>query len=138
LNRDLIEELQLSEGLIDRVTAIEEQELERRERLYRENRPAPVIRDRTVILIDDGLATGASMMAGVRALRPQNPRRIIVAVPVAAPETCQQFRAEADEVICPSTPEPFGAVGAWYDDFSQTTDDEVRKLLERAVRERAS
>jgi putative phosphoribosyl transferase len=138
LNRELIEELQLSEGLIDRVTAIEEQELERREHLYRRNRPPLVVRDRTVILIDDGLATGASMMAGVRALRPQNPRRIIVAVPVAASETCQEFRAQANEVICPATPEPFGAVGAWYDDFSQTTDDEVRKLLDLAARERAS
>jgi putative phosphoribosyl transferase len=138
LNRELIEELQLSEGLIDRITAIEEQELERREHLYRENRPPLVVRARAVILIDDGLATGASMMAGVRALRPQNPQRIIVAVPVAAPETCQEFRAEADEVICPSTPEPFGAVGAWYEDFSQTTDDEVRKLLEQAARERSS
>jgi putative phosphoribosyl transferase len=138
LNRELIAELQLSDDLIDRVTAFEEQELERRERLYRENRPPPVVRDRTVILIDDGLATGASMMAGVRALRPQNPRRIIVAVPVAALETCNEFRARADEVICPSTPEPFGAVGAWYDDFSQTTDDEVRKLLEQAAREHAS
>jgi putative phosphoribosyl transferase len=138
LNRELIEELQLSEGLIDRITAIEEQELERRERLYRENRPPLVVRDRTVILIDDGLATGASMMAGVRALRPQNPHRIIVAVPVAAPETCQEFRAHADEIICPATPEPFGAVGAWYEDFSQTSDDEVRELLERAARERSS
>jgi putative phosphoribosyl transferase len=138
LNRELIEELQLSEGLIDRITAIEEQELQRRERLYRENRPPLVVRDRTVILIDDGLATGASMMAGVRALRPQNPHRIIVAVPVAAPETCQEFRAHADEIICPATPEPFGAVGAWYDDFSQTSDDEVRELLERAARERSS
>ncbi|MGI8961075.1 MAG: phosphoribosyltransferase [Bryobacteraceae bacterium] len=137
LNRELIEELQLSEGLIDRITAIEEQELQRRERLYRENRAPLIMRDRTVILIDDGLATGASMMAGVRALRQQDPRRIIVAVPVGAPETCLEFRVQADEVICPSTPEPFGAVGAWYDDFSQTTDNEVRDLLERAARERS-
>jgi putative phosphoribosyl transferase len=138
LNRELIEELQLSEGLIDRVTAIEEQELKRREHLYRENRPPLIVRDRAVILIDDGLATGASMMAGVRALRPQSPQRIVVAVPVAAPETCREFRTETDDVICPVTPEPFGAVGAWYDDFSQTTDEEVRRLLEQAARERAS
>jgi putative phosphoribosyl transferase len=138
LNHELIEELQLSEGLIDRITAIEQRELERREHLYRENRPPLVVRDRTVIVIDDGLATGASMMAAVRALRRQNPKRIVVAVPVAAAETCQQFRAEADEVICPATPEPFGAVGAWYHNFSQTTDNEVRKLLELAARERAS
>ena len=135
LNRELIEELQLSEGLIDRITAIEELELERRESLYREGRAPIPVRDRTVILIDDGLATGASMMAGIRALRPQGPRRIVVAVPVAAAEVCQQFRAEADEVICPVTPDPFGAVGAWYDDFSQTTDTQVRKLLEQAARE---
>jgi putative phosphoribosyl transferase len=138
LNHELIEELQLSEALIDRLTATEQRELERRERLYRENRPPLIVRDRTVILIDDGLATGASMMAAIRALRPQSPNRIVVAVPVAAAETCQQFRAEADNVICPATPEPFGAVGAWYHDFSQTSDNEVRKLLEVAARERAS
>jgi putative phosphoribosyl transferase len=137
LNQELIQELQLSQALIDRLTATEQRELERRERLYRENRPPLVMRDRTVILIDDGLATGASMMAAIRALRPQSPKRIVVAVPVAAPETCQQFRAEADNVICPATPEPFGAVGAWYHDFSQTSDNEVRKLLEIAARERA-
>jgi putative phosphoribosyl transferase len=138
LNHELIKELQLSEGLIDRITATEQRELERRERIYRENRPPLVVRDRTVILIDDGLATGASMMAAVRALRPQHPKRIVVAVPVAAAETCEQFRAEADDVICPATPEPFGAVGAWYHDFSQTSDNEVRKLLELAARERGS
>jgi putative phosphoribosyl transferase len=138
LNHELIEELQLSEALIDRLTATEQRELERRERLYRENRPPLIVRDRTLILIDDGLATGASMMAAIRALRPQSPKRIVVAVPVAAAETCQQFRAEADNVICPATPEPFGAVGAWYHDFSQTSDNEVRKLLEVAARERAS
>jgi putative phosphoribosyl transferase len=138
LNHELIEELHLSEALIDRLTATEQRELERRERLYRENRPPLIVRDRTLILIDDGLATGASMMAAIRALRPQSPKRIVVAVPVAAAETCQQFRAEADNVICPATPEPFGAVGAWYHDFSQTSDNEVRKLLEIAARERAS
>jgi putative phosphoribosyl transferase len=138
LNQELIQELQLSEALIDRLTATEQRELERRERLYRENRPPVIVRDRTVILIDDGLATGASMMAAIRALRPQSPKRIVVAVPVGAAETCQQFRAEADNVICSATPEPFGAVGAWYHDFSQTSDNEVRKLLEVAARERAS
>jgi putative phosphoribosyl transferase len=138
LNRELIEELHLPEDLISRVTAIEEEELKRREHLYRQNRPPLAVRDRTVVLVDDGLATGASMMAGVRALRPQNPRRIVVAVPVAAPETCEQFRREADEIICPATPEPFVAVGGWYDDFSQVTDNEVRKLLEKAARKPAS
>lgn len=136
LNRELIEELQLPQDVISRVTAIEEEELKRREHLYRQNRPPIAVRDRTVVLVDDGLATGASMMASVRALRPQNPRRIVVAVPVAASETCEQFRREADEIICPATPEPFTAVGAWYDDFSQITDIEVRKLLEQAARER--
>jgi putative phosphoribosyl transferase len=138
LNRELIEELHVPEDLISRITAIEEEELKRREHLYRQNRPPIAVRDRTVVLVDDGLATGASMMAGVRALRPQNPRRIVVAVPVAAPETCEQFRREADEIICPATPEPFVAVGGWYDDFSQITDNLVRKLLEQAAREAAS
>lgn len=138
LNRDLVEELHLPEDLISRVTALEEQELKRREHLYRQNRPPIAVRNRTLILIDDGLATGASMLAAVRALRPQNPRRIIVAVPVAAPETCEQFRREADEIVCPATPEAFGAVGAWYDDFSQITDNQVRKLLEEAARHAAS
>jgi putative phosphoribosyl transferase len=138
LNRELIEELHISEDLINRVTAVEEEELKRREHLYRQNRPPVAVSGRTLIVIDDGLATGASMMAGIRALRPQNPRRIIVAVPVAAAETCNEFRAEADEIICPATPEPFGAVGAWYVDFSQTTDTEVRKLLEQAAREASS
>ncbi len=138
LNRELIEELHVAEGLISRITAVEEEELKRREHLYRQDRPPIAVRDRTVVLVDDGLATGASMMAGVRALRAQNPRRIVVAVPVAAPETCEQFRSEADEIICPATPEPFGAVGAWYDDFSQITDNQVRKLLEQGAREAES
>jgi putative phosphoribosyl transferase len=138
LNRELIEELHVPEDLISRVTALEEEELKRREHLYRQNRPPLAVRDRTVVLVDDGLATGASMMAGVRALRPHNPRRIVVAVPVAAPETYEQFRREADEIICPATPEPFVAVGGWYDDFSQVTDNEVRKLLEQAARKPAS
>ena len=134
LTRDLIDELRVSEQLIDRITAVEKRELERREELYRENRPAIPVQGRTIILVDDGLATGASMLAGVRALRPQGPKRLVVAVPVGAPETCQQFRSEVDQIICVATPEPFGAVGEWYADFSQTTDDEVRKLLEEAAR----
>jgi predicted phosphoribosyltransferase len=91
------------------------------------------VRGRTVILVDDGLATGSTMRAAVQALRQQAPRRIVVAGPVAAPETCEEFRAEVDEVVCAATPEPFLAVGAWYDDFSQTTDEEVHDLLERAT-----
>jgi putative phosphoribosyl transferase len=115
--------------------------LERREREYRGDRPEPEVQGRTVILIDDGLATGSSMRAAVRALRALAPRRLIVAVPVAASETCEAFRAEVDEIVCAVTPEPFRAVGLWYDDFSQTTDDEVRELLEDAnsqVRDGAS
>jgi len=118
------------------VAAQEQQELARRERLYRGERPAADVRGRTVILVDDGLATGATMRAAIQALRQQQAARIIVAVPTAPPETCQQLRAEADEVICALTPEPYYAVGLWYQDFSQTTDEEVCDLLARAARER--
>ena len=107
----------------------EQQELERREREYRDGRPPPDVRGRTVILVDDGLATGATMQAAVRALRQQQPDRIVVAVPVAARETCETLRPEVDDIVCGATPEPFQAVGYWYEDFSQTTDDEVRDLL---------
>ncbi|MGZ5142993.1 MAG: phosphoribosyltransferase [Burkholderiales bacterium] len=118
---------------IDAVGAREQQELERRERLYRGDRPPLQIEGRIVILVDDGLATGSTMRAAVAAIRKQNPKRIVVAVPVAAPETCDEFRAEVDEVICASTPEPFRAVGLWYDNFDQTSDEEVHALLD-AVR----
>jgi len=121
--------------VIDRVTRQELQELERRERAYRGNRLPPEIRGRTVILVDDGLATGSTMRAAAAALRRLGPKKIVVAVPVAAPETCDEFRSEVDEIVCGETPTPFQAVGLWYDDFSQTTDEEVRDLLERAARE---
>ena len=134
LNHDLIRELHLSDELITRVSVREQQELERREQLYRENRTPIPVEGRTVVLVDDGLATGASMMAGARALRPRNPSRIVVAVPVSAPETCRRFQTEVDQIICAATPEPFGAVGEWYSDFSQTSDQEVRKLLELSRR----
>jgi predicted phosphoribosyltransferase len=98
----------------------------------------PDVRDRTLLLIDDGLATGSTMRAAVAALRQQGPARIVVAVPVGAPETCAELREEADEAVCARMPEPFHAVGAWYSDFSQTTDEEVRNLLERAEEEHAS
>jgi erythromycin esterase-like protein len=117
--------------VIDAVAAQEQQELERRERLYRGGRPPPDVRGRTLILVDDGLATGATMRAAVMALRQLQPARIVVATPTASPEICEELRSEVDEVICAITPEPFLAVGHWYEDFSQTTDDEVRNLLAR-------
>ncbi|MGZ5095377.1 MAG: phosphoribosyltransferase [Burkholderiales bacterium] len=123
---------------IDAVGAREQQELERRERLYRGDRPPLQIEGRIVILVDDGLATGSTMRAAVAAIRKQNPKRIVVAVPVAAPETCDEFRAEVDEVICASTPEPFRAVGLWYDNFDQTSDEEVHALLDAARKTEAA
>jgi predicted phosphoribosyltransferase len=117
------------------VAATEQRELERRERQYRENRTAPDITGKTVILIDDGLATGATMAAAAAALRAQQPAKLIVAVPVSAPEACEAFRDIADDLVCAATPEPFTAVGQWYDDFSQTSDAEVHDLLARAARE---
>src|SRR6266576_260839 len=132
LNDQLVGGLRIPDYVVDEVARSEQQELMRRERLYRGDRPAPNVRGRTVILVDDGLATGATMLAAVKALRQQQPARIVVAVPTAAPETCEQLRTQADDVICAITPEPFHAVGLWYDDFSQTTDEEVRELLERS------
>jgi putative phosphoribosyl transferase len=133
LNDNVVEALGLDAAAIERAAAAEQQELARRERLYRGDRRPVDVEDRTVILVDDGLATGATMRAGALALRAQRPRRLVLAVPVAAAQTCELLRADADELVCASTPEPFVAVGAWYDDFSQTTDDEVRELLERAA-----
>jgi predicted phosphoribosyltransferase len=135
LNEEVVGPLHVSEGLIDQVAAREEEELKRREQMYRGERPPPDVRGRTVILVDDGLATGSTMRAAVAALRRQGPARIIVAVPVGAEETCAAFRDEADEVVCARTPEPFYAVGFWYQDFSQTSDEEVRDLLGRAEEE---
>jgi predicted phosphoribosyltransferase len=129
LNDEIVSALRIPEYVIDKVTAKEQQELARRERLYRGNRPAPDVRGRAVILVDDGLATGATMLAAIKALRQQQPARIVVAVPTAAPETCEELKAEVDDVICAVTPRPFHGVGLWYEDFSQTTDEEVRNLL---------
>lgn len=130
LNEHVVHGLNVPDDVIARVTIAEQTELTRRERLYRGDRPTPDVRDRTIILIDDGLATGSTMRAAVAALRRREPARIVVAVPVGAPETCAEFQDEADEAICARTPDPFYAVGAWYADFSQTTDEEVRQLLQ--------
>ena len=132
LDRDLIRVARVNDADIERVTATEKAELARQERQYRGDRPFPDLHEKTVILIDDGLATGSTMRAGVEALREEGPARIVVAVPVASPETCEAFRDIADDIICAETPEPFRAVGLWYDDFSQTTDEEVHDLLDRA------
>jgi putative phosphoribosyl transferase len=132
LNRDVVEALRIPPEIIDAVVNRELQELERREREYRGDRPLPDVRGKTVILVDDGLATGSTMRAAAEALRQQGPARLVVAVPAGSPQTCDEFRDEVDEIVCAITPEPFYAVGLWYDDFSQTTDDEVRELLAAA------
>jgi predicted phosphoribosyltransferase len=135
LNRDVVQMLKISNDVIDRVAAAEARELERRERLYRGDRPALDVRGKTAILVDDGLATGSTMRAAIAALRQMHPASIVVAVPAAAPETCEEFRQEVDDIICAFTPRPFYAVGLWYEDFSQTTDEEVRTLLKAAEQE---
>jgi predicted phosphoribosyltransferase len=129
LNDQVVRGLGIPDQVIDMVAARELRELARRERLYRGDRPAPDVSGRTVILVDDGLATGATMFAATEALRKQNPARIAVAVPTASPDTCEEMKKKADEVVSAITPEPFFAVGRWYQDFSQTTDDEVTSLL---------
>jgi putative phosphoribosyl transferase len=136
LNEDVVRATGVNQADIDAVVAMEVHEMERRERAYREGRPPPQVRGRIVIVVDDGLATGASMRAAVLALRRHEPARIVVAAPVGAEATCRMLSERADEVVCPSRPEPFLAVGAWFEDFSQTTDDEVRGLLARAAGER--
>jgi predicted phosphoribosyltransferase len=133
LNDQVVRGLGIPDSVIDAVASWELEELRRRERLYRGDRPPPDVRGKTVILVDDGLATGSTMLAAVRALRQQQPARIVVAVPIAAPDTCELLRAEVDDVVCAVTPEPFYAVGLWYRDFSQTTDEEVRELLAQAT-----
>jgi predicted phosphoribosyltransferase len=129
INEDVVRSLGIPEAVIDRVASKELIELSRREQAYRGNRPEPEIRGRTIILVDDGLATGSTMRAAVQALRTKQPAKIVVAVPIAAPETCDALAREVDEMVCAVTPEPFYAVGLWYDDFDQTSDDDVRALL---------
>jgi putative phosphoribosyl transferase len=133
VNHDVIALAGLTDHDIEAVTAREEEELRRRERAYRGDRPPPDLRGRTVILVDDGLATGATMRAAAAGVRHHGAAAVIVAVPAAAADTCEELRADADEVVCVMTPEPFHAVGLWYDDFSETTDDEVRARLVRSA-----
>ena len=132
MNDEVMRMANVSPSMVEAVTEREKRELARREAEYRGNRPQPEIRGRTVILVDDGLATGSTMRAAAEALKQEGPKRLIVAVPVAAPDTCDAFRDQVDEIICAITPEPFHAVGLWYEDFSQTSDEEVRELLRRA------
>ena len=134
LNEEVIRTLGITPDLVDMVAAEEQRELQRRERAYRDDRPPPSVQGRVVILVDDGLATGATMLAAATAVRSLQPSRLVVAVPVASPETCNEFRAKVDEIICAKTPEPFYAVGFWYEDFEQIADDEVRELLALAAR----
>ncbi len=133
LNERTVDYLNIPEEVIDRVAAKEQRELERREKTYRDDLPAPDVKGKTVILIDDGLATGATMRAAAIALKQMNPTKIVVAVPVASDETCREFQQEVDAVVCAITPEPFYGVGLWYDDFSQTTDEEVSELLQKTA-----
>jgi predicted phosphoribosyltransferase len=138
LNDAVVQALRVPAATLDTVAAAERDTLDRRERHYRGDNPRPAVRDRVVILVDDGLATGASMRAALEAIGRQEPRRLIAAVPVAPPETCSELRAEADEVICAATPRDFRGVGQWYRDFSETSDEEVRDLLARAAHRRRS
>jgi predicted phosphoribosyltransferase len=133
VSEDVVRVLGIAERVIAAAAAREVEELERRERLYREGRLPAEVWGRTVILVDDGLATGSTMRAAVAALKAQHPERLVVAVPIGAPETCDLLRHEVDDVLCARTPEPFHAVGRWYQDFTQTSDEEVRHLLRQAA-----
>jgi predicted phosphoribosyltransferase len=132
MNRHTVKELNISEDAVERVAQREQQELRDRESRYREGAEPVDVSGRTVLLVDDGLATGASMRAAVQAVRERGPAGVVVAVPVAPPETCHDMRKEADACICVETPESFGGVGGWYEDFAQVTDDEVRDILSEA------
>jgi putative phosphoribosyl transferase len=133
LNEDVMRAIPHSDEAVEALTARETTELERREQAYREGRPSPELRDRIAIVVDDGLATGATMRAAVKALRQRGAAKIVVAVPVGPPDTCRELAEEADETICLSTPEFFQAVGQYYEDFSQTSDEDVRELLSSAA-----
>jgi len=135
LNEEVMRAIPYADEAIEAVTVRETAELERREQIYREGRPSPELRDRVVILVDDGLATGATMRAAVKALRQRGAAKIVVAVPVGPPDTCREIEQEADETICLSTPPFFQAVGQYYEDFSQTSDEDVRELLSQAAQD---
>jgi putative phosphoribosyl transferase len=135
MNENVMTQINIPAEAVEAVARREEAELKRREEAYRDDRPRLEVKDRTVILIDDGLATGATMRAAVLALRKQQPGRIVIAVPVAAQDTCDEFREDVDEIICGITPPQFRAVGLWYEDFSQTTDEEVQQLLRAAYQD---
>jgi predicted phosphoribosyltransferase len=133
INEEAVQELDIHGLVIEAVVARERQELARRERAYRDDRPAPDVRGRAVIVVDDGLATGSTMRAAIAALRKQKPARVILAVPVGSVDVVAELQGQADEVVCVRTPEPFRSVGTWYEDFTQVADDEVRGLLARGA-----
>jgi putative phosphoribosyl transferase len=135
VNQDVVRALGITREELRSAIQVEERELARRERLYHGDAPRPHLAGRTVILIDDGLATGSTMFAAVRALRTLGPARIVIGVPISSPDTCAAFSDIVDEIVCAATPERFSAVGLWYEDFTQTTDEEVRMLLDAAARE---
>ncbi len=137
LQSEVLNMLGIPMSVVETAAQRETKEIERREKLYRAGRPVPQLDGHAVILVDDGLATGSSMLAAVNVMRQAKPARVVVAVPVASPEACQALRSEVDEIICLSTPDPFYAVGLWYEDFSQTTDQEVTGLLTQAERDHA-
>ena len=133
VNADVVQWYGISEAAIDRIAREEQEELERRERAYRDDRPAPDLTNKIVVLIDDGLATGSTMRAAAQAVQAHRPARVVIAVPVGAPQTCAELAVSADEVICVRMPEPFSAVGQWYLNFEQTDDAEVRELLQKST-----
>jgi predicted phosphoribosyltransferase len=138
LDRAVIQGLGIPSSAVEAAIAREQAELARREQLYRGGRPPLDVTGKTAILIDDGLATGSTMRAAVAGLRERGAQRIVVGVPIASPETCQELSGEVDDIVCAATPEPFVAVGLWYENFEQTSDEEVRQLLEAAQRDQAA
>ncbi|MCW8445634.1 phosphoribosyltransferase [Fluoribacter gormanii] len=130
-NEEIVNSLHISKEAINKIQKSEQEELSRRELVYRGKKPFPMLPGKTVILVDDGIATGYTMRAAIAALKQQNPAKIIVTVPVAARSTCDEIAPLVDEIICPMRPVNFYAVGMWYNDFSQTTDDEVMQLLKK-------